>query len=213
MAKASRRKTRRLASTSGGTTVPAQQSRSRRLWMRTLAAGAIVSAVGGSIAIFLDKVATAEKSAKSLLTSLGAIPSPDGMIVSIVPNFKGFSVLGTIAARVRAVYPFVRVNIDSFTLRGNRSYSSMQETIAVRIGLSRNSSDPDHFAVDAWSERVPIALKIQPGLTYQIPSFEALIPVDGLGSLMHNALVLEVEIKDPETRAFVFSHSQLGIFK
>lgn len=178
-------------------------------WKKLGAVAGFAMAALGVIAIVSERLASTDKNARALLVSLGAIESTDGVPIVITPGHPKFSVLGTIAGTVRSKYPFVRVKVDAFTLRA----VGEERVTSIRLGLVRYIDDRGHWRTESWSEAVPVNKDLERGTTTTILPFEALIPIDQMGSLKDYWVLLEVELaSNDEGRHTVYSHSNQNIF-
>lgn len=170
-----------------------------------------VAVIAGAVALFSKNIASAKKEASALLLSLGAIDSSNGKTISIIPTEPRFVVLGTIAAKLRNEFPFVRVNVDTFTLRVNGPENQLIKS--VRLGIAHHINEQGNWQAVSWSEANKISLDLEHGATKTIDAFQALIPVDQLASLKNFWIVLEVGIRGVAGGdAYTYAHSKKDIF-
>ncbi|QIL74181.1 hypothetical protein G7048_27280 (plasmid) [Diaphorobacter sp. HDW4B] len=117
-----------------------------------------------------------------------------------------FKLNSTATGTVAKSGPFLTVRLDQHVMWQPKKYAELVDVIGYKIELAGNENG--RWNTSRSSALVPFSYQSGPGLTKQVPTVTALIPVDGVKTFDDKWLILTIVLKHRDGEAYTHSHSE-----
>jgi hypothetical protein len=118
-----------------------------------------------------------------------------------------FAIVPTATGTVRENGVFLTVSLDRFTLRASDKFKQSVRVLGYRVGLVK-STGSGAWEIIRSSSTVAANFSVSPNQTQTMAGHQAEIPIDGLGSIRGDWLVIAVDVQGEGPAGVVYAHSQ-----